>query len=137
MARDKLGERQTPQREAILRVISSAPGPITIEQIHEHSKKSQKNIGVATVYRTVKLLLDSGRIQPIILPDGQTRYETVNPEHHHHFRCRECDRVFDLPDEIVEELEKITLPNGLVVEEHELTLLGTCPQCNISKNTNS
>jgi Fur family ferric uptake transcriptional regulator len=126
---EKLGKKKTVQRDAIFQVIRQAKGPLTVSEILDHASDSIAGLGIATVYRTVKLLLESDRIQTVTLPDGQTRYEPADLGHHHHFRCRLCDEVFDLDVCPVEVPHGAVLPGGFLVEDHELTLYGTCPDC--------
>jgi Fur family ferric uptake transcriptional regulator len=122
-------ERNTLQRDAIVEAIESADGPLTVNEVHEAASRLQPGIGVATIYRNIKRLIESGQIHPVVLPDGQTRYEPAHLKHHHHFRCRKCDRVFDLHVCPVSVPHGTTLPGGYVIEDHELTLYGLCPQC--------
>ncbi len=123
------GQRQTTQREAIEKVIRAAKGPLTIDQILARARRSSRGLGVATVYRNVKLLLESQEIRAVTLPDGQTRYEAGDLGHHHHFRCRRCDRVFDMAGCHVSIPDGTRLSGGFLVEDHELTLFGLCPEC--------
>jgi Fur family ferric uptake transcriptional regulator len=102
---------------------------LTVEEIHEQAQHLVDHLGIATVYRTVKLLLEFGEIQAVVLPDGRSRYEPSDREHHHHFHCRQCERVFDLAGCRVRLPKDDVLPGGFRVEEHELTLTGTCPNC--------
>lgn len=129
MAATPLGQRQTVQRDAVLDVIREADGPLTVEEIHEVARRRVKRLGIATVYRTVNLLLEKSRILAVTLPDGQTRYEAAGLSHHHHFRCTRCDKVFDLEGCGVDIRDGSTLPGGFYVEDHELTLFGACPSC--------
>lgn len=130
-----MGQRRTSQRDAITRVIREAPGPLTVDEIHARAKRSVRGLGIATVYRAVKLLLEGGEIAAVTLPDGQTRYEAGDLGHHHHFRCRTCGKVYDL-DLCPLTLKGIdVLPNGFVVDGHELTLFGTCPTCTRESTT--
>ncbi|MCC7406442.1 MAG: transcriptional repressor [Phycisphaeraceae bacterium] len=129
MSATPLGQRQTVQRDAVLDVIRAAPGPLTVEQIHAHARKRVARLGIATVYRTVNLLLEKSHIRAVTLPDGQTRYEAADLGHHHHFRCTRCDKVFDLEGCGVHIQDGSTLPGGYYVEDHELTLFGACPTC--------
>lgn len=123
------GQRRTSQRDAIVRAIRDAQGPLTVEEILDRARRRVRGLGVATVYRTVKLLLESRQIQSVTLPDGQTRYESADLGHHHHFRCRVCEKVYDL-DICPVALDGLdNVPDGYVVEGHELTLFGTCPKC--------
>jgi Fur family ferric uptake transcriptional regulator len=125
----RVGQRQTAQRRAILKVIREAHGPMTVEDIHKQAKGTRRNLGIATVYRTVKLLLQSKHIKPITLPDGETRYEPAALGHHCYFYCRRCRQVYDLPMCAVSIPNGTTLPGGYRVDGHDLTLHGYCPEC--------
>jgi Fur family ferric uptake transcriptional regulator len=123
-----LGQRRTRQRQIIEEVIRGASGPLTVNEIHDRVLKEVDGVGIATVYRTIKLLLEGERIQTVILPSGETRYEATGLGHHHHFHCRLCNLVFDL------ETCPVSVPTGryeqgFLVDDHELTLYGTCPRC--------
>ena len=133
MANSKLGQRSTQQRQVIHQIIRNAAGPLTVPQIHEFATDDLPKMGIATVYRTIKLLLEANQIKTVILPDGQNRYESADLKHHDHFRCRQCERVFDLDMCAVSVPNGTTLPEGFEVEDHELTLYGRCPDC--SKST--
>ncbi|MDB5048312.1 MAG: transcriptional repressor [Fibrobacteres bacterium] len=138
------GQRQTRQREIIFDIIKSSNGPLTIPQIHDKALKSlkgkkspgDKSIGIATVYRTINLLQDNQLIHSVILPSGETRYESSHlDEHHHHFQCVKCSHVYDLGICPVGIPNGTTIPGGFQVQSHELTLFGLCPSCTGSKKT--
>jgi Fur family ferric uptake transcriptional regulator len=129
MSHIKVGQRHTRQREIILSVILAAQGPLTVDEIHRRARRRLRTMGIATVYRTVKLLLEHDEIRTVILPDGQSRYESSHLKHHHHFRCRRCDRVYDLSGCMLSTAAGTTLPEGFIVEDHEVTLFGICPKC--------
>jgi Fur family transcriptional regulator, ferric uptake regulator len=124
-----IGKRRTSQREAILSVISAGAGPLSVEQIHERALPACTSLGIATVYRAVKLLVESEQIKVVLLPDGQPRYEPSDRDHHHHFRCLDCEEVYDLPGCILGIPDGSSLPGGFEVTGHEVTLMGTCPDC--------
>ena len=124
-----IGQRKTQQREAILQVITEAPGPLSVPEIHEKATDKLDSLGIATVYRTLKLLQESGQIQTVILPSGESRFELAEHGHHEHFQCRTCTRVFDVHICSLPKTRGATLPGGFVIEDHELTYYGTCPNC--------
>ena len=123
------GQRRSPQREAIQRVIERAAGPLTVRQIHARAKRRITNLGIATVYRNINLLLEADRIRTVTLSDGESRYESAGLGHHHHFKCRVCRKVYDLPGCQLANSVDTRLPEGFVAEEHEVTFHGTCPDC--------
>jgi len=123
-----LGARRTRQRDAVVEIISRAEGPLSVPQLLEMANLQGGKVGVATIYRTVKLLLEAGRIQAVTLPDGALRYERAELGHHHHFHCTRCDRVFDLSGCPVR-IEPGDLPKGFSMDSHEVTLTGRCSDC--------
>jgi Fur family ferric uptake transcriptional regulator len=125
----RLGERRTRQKETIVEVIHEAAGPLTVQQILERAQERVPGLGVATVYRTVKLLTDAGQVQVVILPSGETRYESARLGHHHHFHCRVCQTVYDMETCLVRVPESRTVDQGFIVERHELTCYGVCRNC--------
>lgn len=129
MADPPLGQRQTRQRDAILEVIQAAAGPLTVREIHERGQERVAALGIATVYRNVKLLLEGGQILTVILPSGETRYEPAQLGHHHHFHCRVCDGVFDLDACPIDIPRNRPFAGGFQVDDHEVTFYGTCPAC--------
>jgi len=125
-----LGQRHTRQRDAILDVITGAKGPVSIQQILERAQTAlEGGLGIATVYRTLNLLLEAKAIQPVILPNGQTRYERSGMGHHDHFQCRRCKNVYDLEGCPLHLASGTIIPGGYIVEDHEMTLYGVCPAC--------
>jgi Fur family ferric uptake transcriptional regulator len=128
MSQASLGQRNTRQREIIVAVIGEAQGPLTVPEILERAKRTLPGLGVATVYRAIKLLLEDRKIQPVILASGETRYESTGLGHHHHFHCRLCGDVYDL-EECPVSVPSGKYKHGFIVEDHELTLYGICASC--------
>jgi Fur family ferric uptake transcriptional regulator len=135
MSKKAVRQRNTSQRDTIAQVIRAARGPLTIAQIHERAKRRSRGLGVATVYRTVKLLLTTQQIHVLRMPDGEKRYESAHLDHHHHFRCRKCEQVYDLPGCPLAIADGTKLPAGFEVDAHEVTLFGTCPSCRPGKRS--
>jgi Fur family ferric uptake transcriptional regulator len=129
-----LGQRHTRQRDAILQAITQAKGPVSIQQILARAQTARGSLGIATVYRTLNLLLGSMRIQTVILPDGQTCYERSGMGHHDHFQCRRCRNVYDLEVCPLHLARGTIIPGGFLVEDHEMTLYGLCPACSTGKS---
>jgi Fur family ferric uptake transcriptional regulator len=121
--------RRTKQRDMILKEILSAEGPLSMSEIHERATREVPGLGIATVYRTIKILKDEGEVEVVELPGEEPRYEPVGRGHHHHFRCFSCEQTFDLEGCPVGIPQGTTLPGGYTVEEHSLTLYGRCSTC--------
>jgi Fur family ferric uptake transcriptional regulator len=129
MGKPLVGQRHSPKRDAIVEAIGAADGPLTARQIYAHARRRTRGLGIATVYRNLRLLLEAELVRAVVLADGETRYESAGLAHHHHFHCRRCDTVFDLEGCPVGIPDGTTLPGGYRVEGHDLTLHGLCPSC--------
>jgi Fur family ferric uptake transcriptional regulator len=102
-----------------------------VDEIHARASERLPGLGIATVYRAVKASREEGEVAVIELPGEEPRYEPIGRGHHHHFRCLECDRTFDLEICPVGLPSGTTLPGGYEVEGHSLTLYGRCSACPI------
>lgn len=120
-------KRKTVQKDAIREVFLKKNRPLKVEEILEAGRGLVESLNQATVYRNLKQLVESGWIKAVHHPDLGTLYERTEKEHHHHFHCRSCDRVFDLPGCALNE-RKFT-PPGFVAERHEVFLFGVCSSC--------
>ncbi len=120
-------ERKTRQRDAILQSLRHADRPMSPAEIWRAAKKSVRDLGQATVYRTIKALVDDGALTPVDIPGEPARYELSGKDHHHHFHCTHCDRVFDM-EGCVAKISRLA-PPGYTVERHEVILYGRCPDC--------
>jgi Fur family ferric uptake transcriptional regulator len=123
--------RNTQQRDAIRQAIREADRPLSPQELVLAAQEKTPGVGVATVYRTIKKFLEQGWLTSIELPGEPPRYELSGKTHHHHFRCRSCDGVFELPGCALR-FEK-GLPDGFELEAHEVVLFGRCPECATSR----
>ena len=120
-------ERDTQQRRAIRAVIEEAGRPLGPREVLDSARSQCPGLGIATVYRTLKAGVEGGWLHQVDLPGDAPRYEITGKQHHHHFHCRGCDRVYEI-DGCPEGLRKLT-PPGFSLEEHEVVLYGRCPEC--------
>ncbi|MBI1292571.1 transcriptional repressor [bacterium] len=120
-------QRKTGQREAIKRAIREAERPVGPLEIRDLAEAYSPGVGIATIYRTVKSLLETGWLAPVEIPGGPTLYELAAKPHHHHFHCRECGKVFEVHG-CAGHFQKMT-PPGFQLEGHEVILRGLCDQC--------
>ena len=121
--------RNTRQREEILRAFTEAKGPLSVSEVLERAALGVPGLGIATVYRNLKLLQDSGQLKSVILPSGEIRFERGGLGHHHHFQCLNCAEVVDLDFCPLQLPVGTTLPGGYAIEDHEITFYGRCPNC--------
>lgn len=120
-------QRGTRQRAAIRHAIDAAKRPLLPQEILELAQHQVAELGIATVYRNIKLLQEAGEIHVVELPGETPRFESAHHGHHHHFQCRSCQRVFDVHG-CHEDFARWA-PAGFAVDAHELTLYGRCADC--------
>ena len=120
-------KRKTVQRKAIEEVFKQHDRPLGVGEIFQFGNKLAESLNQATVYRNLKLLVDSGWLTQVAYPALGTLYERAGKGHHHHFHCRMCNQMLELPGCALKESE--IAPHGFVVEEHEVFLSGVCPSC--------
>jgi Fur family transcriptional regulator, ferric uptake regulator len=120
-------QRQTRQRDAILAVLNEGTNPLTSQQILERASEEVPQLGLATVYRTLKTLMAEGSVQLVEIPGSTPHYEAVRAHHHHHFLCQTCEQVFEL-EGCVPKVEQLA-PEAFQVERHEIILYGRCGAC--------
>lgn len=136
MLRDK-GLKVTNQRLLVLEALASCPDRhLTAEDIYEIVKSDYPEIGLATVYRSIQILLELQLIDRINLDDGYVRYEigkagcNASRHHHHHLICLSCGKIQSFEDDYLEQLEnKIRETTGFCVMDHEVKLYGYCIEC--------
>lgn len=119
--------RDTAQRRAIRKVLKEADRPLSPDEILDGAKRIVPNLGMATVYRSVKSLVEEEWLVPVDVPGEAQRYEQAGKAHHHHFNCRVCGRVYDF-DGCPTGLEEL-VPKGFKMDDHEIYLYGTCAKC--------
>ncbi len=125
------GYKITGPRLAIIRYLTREKGHPDIQEIFEDIRVEKPGIGMATVYRTVSLLLELGILRAITLRGHHLRYELNWPDHHHHHLvCNRCGQVTEFGNcnfQLMSgEIEQVT---RFKIEEHALEAYGLCPQC--------
>lgn len=119
--------RRTDQKAAIRAVIESAERPLTAQEICDTAQGDVPGLGIATVYRNVKSLVQKGFLHAVDLPGEPSRYELADLGHHHHFQCDDCGKVFDVhgcPGGVA-----ALLPDGFEMNRHEIVMYGRCEAC--------
>ena len=120
-------ERNTRQRTAIRNALAQARRPLLPQEVLQAAQTVAPRLGLATVYRNLKSLVEDGELCTVELPGENPRFEFAGRQHHHHFQCTSCQRVFDV-HACPGDLSRLA-PPGFTVQDHELTLYGRCSDC--------
>ena len=118
--------RQTEQRRAIVRALRGQAGALTAKELHERLAE----VGLATVYRNIHRMVESGELDAVRRPSGELAYRACGDGHHHHLVCRACGRVVEIHDCALDDWSKrLAKQHDFVAIEHETELFGTCTDC--------
>jgi Fur family transcriptional regulator, ferric uptake regulator len=135
---ERLGEhirtanlKSSSQREEILKVLYNSGKHLTAEELYENCKAENPGIGIATVYRALKLLCEIGICRELRIDRGITRYEVADGESHHdHLICTGCGAFVEVVSQEIERIqERIASAHGFKLESHRLNLYGLCARC--------
>lgn len=130
------GLKVTSQRLMVLNILSAhGDEHLTVEEIYDLAKEESPEIRLATIYRTVQVLLELHVIEKVTFDDGFARYElngeeTGSGHRHHHAICTQCGKVYSLETDLLDTLEKQVFESlGFEVTDHEVKLYGLCSAC--------
>jgi Fe2+ or Zn2+ uptake regulation protein len=131
LALERAGWRYTRQRAAVYDHLCAASTHPTAEQVFSAVRIQIPNISLATVYKALDALVDSGVATRLGDGTGPARYDGRG-EAHYHFRCERTGEIIDLPlpydPHLLEKLGPHVLEtlreNGFEVVAHRLELVG-------------
>lgn len=125
------GLKHSDQRREILRTFLKTEKHLTADELYRLVKRRNSTIGLATIYRTLKLLCKCGLSRELKLENGSVRYEHLyGHEHHDHLICVRCDKIIEAVDAEIEKLQKrLAKREGFTIQGHKLLLYGTCREC--------
>lgn len=122
--------RYTSQKKTIITAIEKLKGHFEVEDFIDQFRKNEK-LSRATVYRTIKQLLDAGLLQKISTRDGKIYYEKSNPQKEHtHLICNICGKIFELKEpEMDKIIQKYCHKIGFLSQYQSIHIYGQCKSC--------
>ena len=128
------GHKMTPQRRAILEVLTEDTYHLTAEQIHEAVKKRMPDVSLATVYNTLHELAQMEEVCELDVGRGVRRYE-VSQENHAHRVCLECGRIEDVSSDFKKVKPLFQCGEDFCPVRYVVTIYGYCAGCVCSSET--
>ena len=124
------GKRITTQRKRVLAVLSSAHSHLDAVEIHERARQMDPRLSLATVYRTLAVLKQSGLVRELHLDDERHRYELDSKDRHSHLVCVTCGRVIEVDSaSFAEAAQAAGQTHGFAVASTQVELTGLCSDC--------
>ena len=126
----ELGFRITPQRELIIEALAHSGQHVTVEKIYAQVHGRSRAINVATVYRTLDLLVETGLACRAGLEDGCVVYAAVDHGPHIHLTCRSCGQESSADPALLYPLaEQLFREYYFMADLKHLSLVGLCAAC--------
>ena len=120
--------KNSEKRNAILAVLKGTTTHPSADWIFERVKESYPSIGIATVYRNLKILLEQNQIFKVDVGDGLDHYDAQTEIRHDHTFCLICGAIGDIEVVPEKQLEKFAV-NNFSVESYSMVLFGKCNKC--------
>ena len=115
------GYRITKARQEVVSALVSAAQPLAIRALCERIRSSDE----ASVYRTVRMLVEEGLVEEIVVQNQASHYALAH-EHHHHAICTNCGFMEHLECA----MERLQKPRSFTsIDSHEVTFYGLCKKC--------
>jgi len=127
----KQDQRYTTQRKEIVNAIINKKDHFEIDEFISEVHLQGQRLARATVYRTVKQLLDAKLIQKIDAGNGRIYYEyNETLQHHDHIICNQCGKILEIKNDRIEEAIKVECKKLQFQSEYRsLHIYGTCKEC--------
>ena len=120
------GYRSTGPRRAVASAIAAKNRQFTAEELRD----VLPNVGRATVFRSLKILVDAGMLCRVLLEDGHLHYQLSHRGHHHHLLCGECGTSQDVMGcDIEGQLHQGAAAHKFQLSGHWLEVYGRCETC--------
>jgi Fur family transcriptional regulator, ferric uptake regulator len=123
------GYRRGGARRALVELLGNQECALTVQEIEDALRSSDRRVGRASVYRVLDELERLGLASRVEVGQGVARYEAV-AHHHHHIVCDECGDVLPFSDDELERvIGRVAGRMPFDVHDHDVTLHGSCDNC--------
>ena len=119
--------RNTRQKDSIRAAFTRADRPLSHDEALALAQQHVTGLSIATVYRNIHSLVEEGWLTAVEVPGDTTRYEVSGKDHHHHFQCNRCGKLFELAGCGIQVTPQ--LPAGFSTTGHEFFVYGLCDLC--------
>lgn len=123
--------RPTRQQAAVAAALQDVQDFSSAQELHSRLRESGETVGLATVYRTLTGMAESGEVDVLRTDDGEAVYRMCSTGHHHHLVCRDCGRAVEIegPAAVERWTDKVAAEHGFRDVSHTLEIFGRCAGC--------
>ena len=123
--------RATRQRAAVADILARTDEFRSAQQIHSALEAEGTKVGLATVYRNLQPLAETGAVDQVRSAEGEVLYRACEKqEHHHHIVCRRCGHTVEVAGgELEEWIRRVSAQQGFTQMEHTAEFFGLCTSC--------
>ena len=135
----KRGLKRTAQRDLILDVFLRSEGHVSGEDLYRLVSEQDPTVGQTTVYRTLRLLTESGLAREVRFGDGRAHYEhNYKHQHHDHMICSECNKIIEFYSPELEAIQDaMAAKHRFELTSHLLRMIGICAECRKARTTSA
>jgi Fur family peroxide stress response transcriptional regulator len=126
----RLGYRLTPQRVALLRLLSESRDHPSAKDLYDQLRRQFPTTSLATIYKTLNVLKDLDEVLELGFSNDDNRYDGNKPYPHPHVICIRCRKIIDFDRDVIASLEQeLAQASGFEIISHRLDFYGLCPEC--------
>ena len=123
------GQRVTPQRLLVARVVSDLDRHVTAEHVHDEVSRRMPGVSLPTVYATLDLLESIGLVRRVATERGAVVYDP-RTDAHHHLACRRCGTIVDVEAAVeAGALLEAARTAGFTPDHAQVVVRGLCADC--------
>lgn len=127
--------RSTAQKAVISSALESEKRFVSAQQLHRTLEDQGHTVGLATVYRQLNALSESGGADSITIAEKQLFRACAQDEHHHHLVCENCGKAVEIEPPSEDWITTTAQSHGFEVTRHVFEIFGLCAECSaLAKN---
>lgn len=125
-----IGKRVTAQRRLLLDVLAAADGHLDASELYDRARERDPRLSLATVYRTLNTLVESGLVRQLHLAGERHHYELDRQDRHAHLVCAACGRIWEVDSaDLSQAAKEAGREFGFQVASARVEMIGLCAEC--------
>ncbi len=121
--------RNTIQRQVVYNAVLELKNHPCAEDVYQHISDTYPSISLATVYRNLNLLAESGKLMKVSMNNSADRFDN-NTHSHYHIQCIKCSTLYDGDISHLADIDnEVSSKTGFSILTHNIVFSGICPHC--------